>query len=115
MSQPTLLKTFSEMDGKTVLKATKHKARDDKLMVQFTDGTAINIGIDPGYDPGDEALAVDATELSLDELYGFGLIEIGEYRARLNEQNAAREVVKEREERQVYERLKKKFEQGDTA
>lgn len=101
---------LSEAIGKTL--ATVEFALSGQCVIIFNDDTFTTLGIEQGYDPGDEQIVED--RLNIFEFGDTALVRVGiatfdELMAMRQAKNDKRQAEQEIRERCEFERLKRKF------
>jgi hypothetical protein len=112
------LESVDECVGKTVDSALDNGS---KVVLRFTDDTAIVVALDRGY-YGDCDLAIEGDDdLDMTDKISLGLVteeEIAAYKReeaeRLKESKRQSKIVEENNARRLYEQLKKRFENAST-
>jgi hypothetical protein len=103
---------LSKIEGKTVASACR-SALSGQFVLTFTDGTFTALGIDNGYEAGDEKIV--GADLDWDSFGDAMLVEAGigtaeEIAAVAAERKARFQAIQDARDRQAFERLKQKFE-----
>lgn len=99
---------LSEAVGKTILKI---KEGEDSVCLFFTDGTYIYILAEMDWD--DPTINLNCTPAYREQLF-YEIIDQQEYDRLMKEVADKNNLLHEQHEREIYERLKKKFEEGKT-
>jgi hypothetical protein len=101
------VKSFGELAGATIERVTELGSR---LVLHLQDGRIAIIGVDRGWESGDEELELQAAgDLDAHDQVKAGLLPKEEYDRRQQAERERAALAKEARDRQQYEALKQKY------